>query len=58
MFRLTEDLGFYLYTGKVNLRRGCLSMTMGSMRVALLEQTKTIKELTSLLANACAQESL
>lgn len=26
MFRLTEDLRFYLYTGKVNLRRGCLSL--------------------------------
>lgn len=26
MFRLTEDLRFYLFTGKVNLRRGCLSL--------------------------------
>lgn len=26
MFRLNEDLRFYLYTGKVNLRRGCLSL--------------------------------
>lgn len=26
MFRLTEDLRFYLYTGKVNLRRGCMSL--------------------------------
>ncbi len=26
MLRLTEDLRFYLYTGKVNLRRGCLSL--------------------------------
>ncbi len=26
MFRLTEDMRFYLYTGKVNLRRGCLSL--------------------------------
>lgn len=26
MFGLTEDLRFYLYTGKVNLRRGCMSL--------------------------------
>lgn len=26
MFGLTEDLRFYLYTGKVNLRRGCLGL--------------------------------
>ena len=26
MFRLTEDLRFFLFTGKVNLRRGCLSL--------------------------------
>lgn len=26
MFRLTENLRFYLYTGKVNLRRGCMSL--------------------------------
>ena len=26
MLRLTEDLRFYLYTGKVNLRRGCMSL--------------------------------
>ena len=26
MFRLSEDLRFYLYTGKVNLRRGCMSL--------------------------------
>ena len=26
MFRLTEDLRFYLYTGKVNMRRGCMSL--------------------------------
>ena len=26
MFRLTEDLRFYLFTGKVNLRRGCMSL--------------------------------
>ena len=26
MFRLIEDLRFYLYVGKVNLRRGCLSL--------------------------------
>lgn len=26
MFRLTENLRFYLFTGKVNLRRGCLSL--------------------------------
>lgn len=26
MFRLSEDLRFYLFTGKVNLRRGCMSL--------------------------------
>lgn len=26
MLRLTADLRFYLYTGKVNMRRGCLSL--------------------------------
>lgn len=26
MLRLTEDLRFYLYTGKANMRRGCLSL--------------------------------
>lgn len=26
MFRLSEELRFYFYTGKVNLRRGCLSL--------------------------------
>lgn len=26
MLRLTDDLRFYLYTGKVNMRRGCLSL--------------------------------
>ena len=26
MFRLSEDLRYYLYTGKVNLRRGCMSL--------------------------------
>lgn len=26
MFRQTEDMRFYLFTGKVNLRRGCLSL--------------------------------
>lgn len=26
MLRLTEDLRFYLFTGKVNLRRGCMSL--------------------------------
>lgn len=26
MFRLTEDLRFYLFTGKVNLRRDCVSL--------------------------------
>lgn len=26
MFRLTEDLRFYMYTGKTNLRKGCLSL--------------------------------
>ena len=26
MFRLTEDLHFYQYTGKVNLHRGCMSL--------------------------------
>ena len=26
MFRLSEDLRIYLYTGKVNLRRGCMSL--------------------------------
>lgn len=26
MFRLREDLRYYLYTGKVNLRRGCMSL--------------------------------
>lgn len=26
MFRLTEDLRFFIYNGKVNLRRGCMSL--------------------------------
>jgi len=26
MFRLTEEMRFYLYTGKVSLRRGCMSL--------------------------------
>lgn len=26
MFRLTEEMRFYIYTGKVNLRRGCMSL--------------------------------
>jgi hypothetical protein len=26
MFRLTEDLRFYFFTGKVNMRRGCISL--------------------------------
>lgn len=26
MFRLTDDLRFYMYTGKINLRKGCLSL--------------------------------
>lgn len=26
MFRLTEDLRFYMYTGRVNLRKGCMSL--------------------------------
>ncbi len=26
MFRLPENLRFYIYTGKVNLHRGCLSL--------------------------------
>jgi hypothetical protein len=26
MFRLTEDMRFYFFTGKVNMRRGCLSL--------------------------------